>query len=77
MGSFDEATFSLDDVDACFGAMHELKFAQVVKLVGRGGAGAPTVTIAPHPAGHTLGGCFWRVSVGAEEVLYCPAEASC
>merc|ERR1712185_858015 len=53
--------------------MRELKFAQVVKLGGGGGpGGGPTVTISPHPAGHTVGGCFWRVSAGAEDVLYCP-----
>ena len=55
--------------------IRELKFAQVVTLPSRGGAGAgalSAIAIAPHPAGHTVGGCFWRVTVGAEEVLYCP-----
>ena len=77
--TFDEAAFSLDEVDEAFDAIKELQFAQAVKLAGKraaSGAGASntpaTLTIAPHPAGHTVGGCFWRLSVGAEEILYCP-----
>ena len=71
---FDSTAFSLDDVDEAFDGMHELKFAQVVKLTGRtAGTGASsTLTIAPHPAGHTVGGCFWRITAGAEDILYCP-----
>ena len=33
---------------------------------------AAAITIAPHPAGHTIGGSFWRVTVGAEDIIYCP-----
>jgi Cft2 family RNA processing exonuclease len=67
---FDERAFPLDAVDAAFAAVHELKFSQLVKL--RSVPGTGVATIAPHPAGHTIGGCFWRVTVGAEEILYCP-----
>ena len=86
--------FSLDAVDDVFDGLHELKFAQIVKLkpakaaaaagaagaTGGGGVGGISaaaawnqqVTVSPHPAGHTIGGAFWRIAVGAEEVLYCP-----
>ena len=62
---FDAARFSLDDVHAAFSRVVELKFSQSVKLPG----GA---TIAPHAAGHTIGGCVWRIAFGAEEIVYCP-----
>jgi cleavage and polyadenylation specificity factor subunit 2 len=60
--------FTLDSIDRSIGGAHEIKYAQIVKLSGR----ARGITIAPHPAGHSIGGCVWRISIGAEEILYCP-----
>ena len=60
--------FDLDAVDAAFATLCELKFAQPKRLTGR----ASGVTIVPHPAGHTIGGCLWHIKVQAEEVLYVP-----
>lgn len=62
---FDDERFSLDDVHAAFSGVRELKFSQLIKLPG----GA---TIAPHAAGHSIGGCMWRITFGAEDIVYCP-----
>lgn len=51
-------TFDLDGVDGAFAGVRELKFSQPVRLAGL----SSPITIAPHPAGHTIGGCFWRIT---------------
>jgi cleavage and polyadenylation specificity factor subunit 2 len=61
----DAMLFSLDDVHVALGAATELVFAQLTQLPGG-------VTISPHAAGHTIGGCVWRIAVGAEDILYAP-----
>ena len=62
-------TFDLDAVDAVTAALCEMKYAQPLRLTGR----ASGITIVPQPAGHTIGGCLWRITVEAEDILYVPA----
>ena len=59
-GEFD--AFTLDDVDAAFSNVTTLKYLQTLTLRG--------VALCAYPAGHSLGGCVWRLVVGAEEVVY-------
>ena len=59
-GEFD--AFTLDDVDAAFANVTTLKYLQTLTLRG--------VALCAYPAGHSLGGCVWRLVVGAEEVVY-------
>ena len=67
-GDADFDAFTLDDVDAAFDSMHQLKYTQTLTLTL--GAGSTPVSVAPFAAGHTLGGAVWRISAGAEEVVY-------
>lgn len=59
--------FDLDDVDAAFEHITQLKYAQLVRLRGARGRG---ISITPLPAGRTLGGAIWRVRKETETVLY-------
>ena len=61
--------FTLDDVDAAFDNVQQLKYTQSLTLALGPGGGTP-ISIAPFAAGHTLGGAVWRISAGAEEVVY-------
>ena len=63
--TFDDDRFSLEDVHNAFQAVQELKYSQLTHLPGG-------TTIAPHAAGHTIGGCVWDIKLGAEEIVYCP-----
>ncbi|XP_049826787.1 probable cleavage and polyadenylation specificity factor subunit 2 isoform X2 [Aethina tumida] len=59
--------FSLDDVDATFEKIIQLKFNQSVSIKGKGFG----VTITPLPAGHMIGGTIWKIlKVGEEDVIY-------
>lgn len=58
--------FSLDDVDAAFDLVKQLKYSQSVTLKGKGSG----VTITPYPAGHMIGGTMWRIAKHGEEILY-------
>ena len=60
-GDFD--AFTLDDVDFAFANVTTLKYLQTLTLRGN-------VAICAYPAGHSLGGCVWRLVAGAEEVVY-------
>jgi len=65
----DFAAFSLDEADAAFASVVALKYTQTLTLKPRAGGGAG-VSVCAFPAGHSLGGAVWRLSAGAEEVLY-------
>jgi hypothetical protein len=39
---------------------------------GGGGGGGPSVIVSPYPSGYTLGGAAWRITRGAETVVYAP-----
>ncbi|GAB6020668.1 cleavage and polyadenylation specificity factor subunit 2 [Chamberlinius hualienensis] len=59
--------FTLDDVDAAFDKITQLKFNQSVGLKGKGYG----LTITPLPAGHMIGGTIWRiVKDGEEDIIY-------
>lgn len=59
--------FTLDDVDAAFDKIIQLKYSQTVTLKGKGHG----LQITPLPAGHMLGGTIWKiVKDGEEEIIY-------
>ena len=68
-GDADFDAFTLDDVDAAFDNVQLLKYTQTLTLTLGTGSRTP-VSVAPFAAGHTLGGAVWRISAGAEEVVY-------
>ncbi|XP_046401848.1 probable cleavage and polyadenylation specificity factor subunit 2 [Ischnura elegans] len=59
--------FTLDDVDAAFDKIVQLKYNQSVPMKGKGYG----LTITPLPAGHMIGGTIWKiVKVGEEDIVY-------
>ncbi|XP_077285623.1 cleavage and polyadenylation specificity factor subunit 2 [Arctopsyche grandis] len=64
MENFD--LFTLDDVDAAFEKMIQLKYNQSVSLQGKGYG----LTITPLPAGHMIGGTIWKIVKEEEEIVY-------
>lgn len=59
--------FSLDDVDAVFDKIIQLKYSQNVSLKGKGHG----LTITPYAAGHMIGGTMWKiVKDGEEDIIY-------
>lgn len=59
--------FTLDDVDAAFDKIIQLKFSQTVNLKGKGQG----ITITPLQAGHMIGGTIWKiVKDGEEDIVY-------
>lgn len=64
---YDFDLFSLDDVDAAFDRITQLKYNQSVSLKGKGFG----ITITPLPAGRMIGGTIWKiVKVGEEDIVY-------
>lgn len=62
---YDFDLFSLDDVDAAFDKITQLKYNQSVTMKGYG------ITVTPLPAGHMIGGTIWKiVKVGEEDIVY-------
>ena len=68
-GDADFDAFTLDDVDVAFDNVQQLKYTQTLTL-SLGAGGCTPISITPFAAGHTLGGAVWRISAGAEEVVY-------
>lgn len=63
----DFEVFSLDDVDAAFDRIIQLKYSQNVSLKGKGHG----LTITPYAAGHMIGGTMWKiVKDGEEDIIY-------
>ncbi|XP_060532873.1 probable cleavage and polyadenylation specificity factor subunit 2 [Cylas formicarius] len=59
--------FNLDDVDATFERIIQLKYNQNVPLKGKGYG----LTITPLPAGHMIGGTIWKImKSGEEDIIY-------
>lgn len=59
--------FTLDDVDAAFDKIVQLKYNQSVSMKGKGFG----LTITPLPAGHMIGGTIWKiVKIGEEDIIY-------
>ncbi|CAD5125049.1 unnamed protein product [Dimorphilus gyrociliatus] len=58
--------FTLDDVDAAFEKIKQLKYLQTVGLKGKGHG----LQITPIPAGHMIGGTIWKIVKDGEEEIY-------
>lgn len=59
--------FTLDDVDAAFDKIVQLKYNQSISMKGKGYG----VTLTPLPAGHMIGGTIWKiVKIGEEDIIY-------
>nr|CAD1821014.1 unnamed protein product [Ananas comosus var. bracteatus] len=58
--------FSLDDIDAAFQNVTRLKYSQNYHLSDKGEG----ILIAPHVAGHLLGGTVWKITKDGEDVIY-------
>ncbi|XP_050295104.1 probable cleavage and polyadenylation specificity factor subunit 2 [Anthonomus grandis grandis] len=59
--------FDLDDVDATFDKIIQLKYNQSVPLKGKGYG----LTVTPLPAGHMIGGTIWKImKAGEEDIIY-------
>ncbi|XP_064403755.1 cleavage and polyadenylation specificity factor subunit 2-like [Halichondria panicea] len=59
--------FTLDDVDAAFDQVVQVKYSQTIQLKGKGHG----LTITPYAAGHMVGGAMWKiVKDGEEEIIY-------
>ncbi|KAM3727853.1 putative cleavage and polyadenylation specificity factor subunit [Dirofilaria immitis] len=58
--------FNLDDIDAAFERVQQVKYSQTILLKGDNG-----LQITPLPAGHMIGGAIWRITkMGDEEIVY-------
>jgi cleavage and polyadenylation specificity factor subunit 2 len=63
----DFTLFTLDDVDAAFDKIVQLKYNQSISMKGKGYG----VTLTPLPAGHMIGGTIWKiVKIGEEDIIY-------
>ncbi|XP_066244891.1 probable cleavage and polyadenylation specificity factor subunit 2 [Euwallacea similis] len=59
--------FNLDDVDATFDKIIQLKYNQSIALKGKGYG----LTVTPLPAGHMIGGTIWKImKTGEEDIIY-------
>ncbi|XP_042407472.1 cleavage and polyadenylation specificity factor subunit 2 isoform X1 [Zingiber officinale] len=58
--------FSLDDIDAVFQNVTRLTYSQNYHLTDKGEG----IVIAPHVAGHLLGGTVWKITKDGEDVIY-------
>lgn len=59
--------FNLDDVDATFDKIIQLKYNQSIPLKGKGYG----LTVTPLPAGHMIGGTIWKImKAGEEDIIY-------
>ncbi|KAK3132613.1 hypothetical protein QOZ80_6AG0525190 [Eleusine coracana subsp. coracana] len=58
--------FTLDDIDSAFQNVVRLKYSQNHLLNGKGEG----IVIAPHVAGHLLGGTVWKITKDGEDVVY-------
>lgn len=64
-------SFNLDDVDAAFERITQLRYKQEVTLLGdHHNQQQLPISITPLPAGRLLGGTVWRIVVGGEELVY-------
>ncbi|XP_022244624.1 cleavage and polyadenylation specificity factor subunit 2-like isoform X3 [Limulus polyphemus] len=59
--------FTLDDVDAAFDKIIQLKYNQSISLKGKGQG----ISVTPLAAGHMIGGTIWRIiKDGEEDIVY-------
>ncbi|KAI4351721.1 hypothetical protein L6164_006048 [Bauhinia variegata] len=58
--------FTLDDIDSAFQSVTRLTYSQNHHFSGKGEG----IVIAPHVAGHLLGGTVWKITKDGEDVIY-------
>ncbi|XP_004499957.1 cleavage and polyadenylation specificity factor subunit 2 [Cicer arietinum] len=58
--------FTLDHIDSAFQSVTRLTYSQNHHLSGKGEG----IVIAPHNAGHLLGGTIWKITKDGEDVIY-------
>ncbi|CAL8107332.1 unnamed protein product [Calicophoron daubneyi] len=58
--------FTLDDIDAAFDLVTQLKYQETVNLHGRGRG----LCVTPLPSGHTLGGTIWKLVKEDTDIVY-------
>ncbi|KAL0341048.1 UNVERIFIED_CONTAM: Cleavage and polyadenylation specificity factor subunit [Sesamum radiatum] len=58
--------FTLDDIDSAFQNITRLTYSQNYYMSGKGEG----IVIAPHAAGHLLGGTVWKITKDGEDVIY-------
>jgi cleavage and polyadenylation specificity factor subunit 2 len=58
--------FTLDDIDSAFQNVTRLTYSQNHHMSGKGEG----IVIAPHVAGHLLGGTVWKITKDGEDVIY-------
>ncbi|KAL2967280.1 hypothetical protein AAZX31_16G166100 [Glycine max] len=58
--------FTLDDIDSSFQSVTRLTYSQNHHFSGKGEG----IVIAPHVAGHLLGGTIWKITKDGEDVIY-------
>ncbi|KAG5146336.1 hypothetical protein JHK84_031879 [Glycine max] len=58
--------FMLDDIDSAFQSVTRLTYSQNHHFSGKGEG----IVIAPHVAGHLLGGTIWKITKDGEDVIY-------
>lgn len=58
--------FTLDDIDSAFQNVTRLTYSQNHHLSDKGEG----IVIAPHVAGHLLGGTVWKITKDGEDVVY-------
>ncbi|KAH0456299.1 hypothetical protein IEQ34_014206 [Dendrobium chrysotoxum] len=58
--------FTLDDIDSAFQNVTRLTYSQNYHLSDKGEG----IVIAPHVAGHLLGGTVWKITKDGEDVVY-------
>lgn len=58
--------FTLDDIDDAFKSLTTLTYSQNYHIPGKGEG----IVIAPHAAGHLLGGTIWKITKDGEDVIY-------
>lgn len=56
--------FDLDDVDAAFREMTQVRYRQEVSLC------EDRVHVTPYPAGRLVGGAIWKIHVGQHDIVY-------
>ncbi|XP_073020033.1 cleavage and polyadenylation specificity factor subunit 2 isoform X1 [Primulina eburnea] len=58
--------FTLDDIDSAFQNITRLTYSQNYYMSGKGEG----IVVAPHLAGHLLGGTVWKITKDGEDVIY-------
>jgi cleavage and polyadenylation specificity factor subunit 2 len=64
LNSTDDIPFDLDDIDAAFRGMLQLRYRQETVVC------QDRVTVTPYPSGRVVGGSIWKIHVHGNDVLY-------